>query len=704
MRNAFEAEGEIRGTDLLAALVALWREGASGTLQFSRSGATAGFDIAAGDVVRTASSDSRFDTAAILVRAGKLDQPTLERLPVGQGGDRAAVALQTGVLTRREWRWGEKIRAVEVLSDLLTWLEGDYWFFRTGAQDASEFRLTIPRLVLELFLRSRDRNLILHYLGGADVPLARAAAFDAEFPSFGLTADAESVVQLIDGERTAEEIASEAPADAFAVEKLLAALVTLGLVHPEFAPGEEPAAAPPFPEGHADDAARADDPAPDAAPAHGDDDEGDEDVEARTLSADRNADDAAPTPQLPPSEPDSAAPEPPTESAPASDLRIAEDDAEESLAGGSFEEAAAADSYDDEYEEDEPEPGDEDSSLDDREFDHDGGAAPASPSMDAGPSRFDAMETGSDRERDLGDEPIRGASPAREAGLEGDDREDREDSPAEAPSDLLGLDEAAPSPPLPFERPLDTMTGVGGPERPRPRSGGVWLWVLALLAVAVIAAVLWRSREAGPAEPAKTAAGPTAVPTAVELSATAAAPAAAAAPSPTAMRIGPTARPAAVAAVPSAAPARPTAPPTAAPPPAAARHAMSPAPAAGKTVPAPPAPRPRSSAPPVPGSDASRQAWVDRAERDQRRYVQEGKARFAVQLELACEVPSLADAFQHDRPANSMWLLATPYQGRSCFRVLWGRYSTREEASRGLARAPSFFSTPRNHPAVVPIR
>jgi len=84
--------------------------------------------------------------------------------------------------------------------------------------------------------------------------------------------------------------------------------------------------------------------------------------------------------------------------------------------------------------------------------------------------------------------------------------------------------------------------------------------------------------------------------------------------------------------------------------------------------------------------------------------VQEGKARFAVQLELACEVPSLADAFQHDRPAGSMWLLATPYQGRTCFRVLWGRYSSREEASRGLARAPSFFSTPRNHPAVVPVR
>jgi septal ring-binding cell division protein DamX len=101
---------------------------------------------------------------------------------------------------------------------------------------------------------------------------------------------------------------------------------------------------------------------------------------------------------------------------------------------------------------------------------------------------------------------------------------------------------------------------------------------------------------------------------------------------------------------------------------------------------------------------ASRQDWLDRAEKDRKRFVQQGKARYAVQLELACEVPSLVDAFQHDRPAGSMWLLATPFEGRTCFRVLWGRYATPKEAARGLAKSPGFFATPRNHPAVVPVR
>ena len=171
------------------------------------------------------------------MRAGKLEAATLERIAAPEGGDRALLALQAGVLTRREWRWGEKIRAVEILSDLLTWLDGEYWFFRTTEDEAPEARLPIPRLILELFLRSRDRSLVLHYLGGVDVPIARADTFDEEFATFGLTADAESVVRLIDGKSSAAEIASEAPAEPFAVEKLLAALVTLGLVHPEFAPG-----------------------------------------------------------------------------------------------------------------------------------------------------------------------------------------------------------------------------------------------------------------------------------------------------------------------------------------------------------------------------------------------------------------------------------------------------------------------------------
>jgi hypothetical protein len=51
-----------------------------------------------------------------------------------------------------------------------------------------------------------------------------------------------------------------------------------------------------------------------------------------------------------------------------------------------------------------------------------------------------------------------------------------------------------------------------------------------------------------------------------------------------------------------------------------------------------------------------------------------------------------------------MWVVTTSFRGKNCFRVLWGRYSTREAAERALPGAPAFFSTQRNRPMAVPIR
>lgn len=244
MKTFFDGGGDLRDLDPLAALVTAWRTSSAGALRFERAGASAGFDLLSGELVGVYSSDPRFETSAILVRAGKLAADAVDRLSVPEGGDATAAAVQAGILTRREWKWGEKIRAIEVLSDLLTWSDGRYEFDSAAIREAGEFRLPIPRLLLELFLRSRDRHLVEHQLGPSDVPLRRAGSFEEDFGTFGLTADAESVVRLIDGRSTAREISQQAPADEFAVSKLLAALVTLGLVQPVAQSEQEREAAP----------------------------------------------------------------------------------------------------------------------------------------------------------------------------------------------------------------------------------------------------------------------------------------------------------------------------------------------------------------------------------------------------------------------------------------------------------------------------
>ena len=248
MRTAFERDGDIRSVDLAAAFASLWRERATGALTFSQADQSVRFDILGGVVVGVSTTDPSFETGEVLVRAGKLDPSALEGRRSKSVAERALAAREQGLVTERDWRWGEKIRAVEILADLLTWLEGRYSFDPEETPEADELRLGIERLLLELFLRSRDREFIHQSLGATDAPLQRAEDFDESFPALGLTSDALAVVSAIDGRATAAEICRRVPPDPFSVQKLLAALTTLGLVHPEYAAEAKPRTArPPAP-------------------------------------------------------------------------------------------------------------------------------------------------------------------------------------------------------------------------------------------------------------------------------------------------------------------------------------------------------------------------------------------------------------------------------------------------------------------------
>jgi hypothetical protein len=569
MNVRFERTGEIRDVDLLGALVALWRDRASVTLEFTRGTKTAGFDISEGEIVASFSADPRFEAAAILVRAGKLPAAALERLAVPEGSDRAMAAMHSGALTKREWKWGEKIRAIEVLSDLLAWNDGRYIAEPDTRSVSGDFRLPIPRLLLELFLRSRDRALVDHQLGNPDAPLARSEDFDAQFSTFGLTADAESVVRLIDGRSTAREIGSKAPADAFAVEKLLAAFVTLGLLRPGDVPSDEgagaAAAAPPASEGA---------PQPPGAEQTGTPEYFDAPME-------RPAEEPStwpPTLHDLTELPESAPPEP---------VATPEDEVE----------------------------------------------APSAGALDASKAR--ALE----------------AAPVHA------------DLPTEVEPPWDTLEPGASEPILErVENPVDLA--------PRRGQGPLLIGVFFALAAGVAAVLFFRSRAgdsgAAPVQPAPTLAAP--VPSQAPLPTEAPQPTQVPAPTPR-----PTAR---------VAPTKPTRP----------------APGVGPAVVSAKAPTPAAAAAP------ERKPWLDRAEASRRRLASEPNTRYAVQLLLACEVSTLEGAFRHEQPAGSMWVLTTDHKGRTCFKVLWGRFGSPEEARRAKDRVPLHFVSSSNRPAVVAVR
>lgn len=256
MRPVFDAAGAVASLDVLSALCTVGRGGASGTATFVGSAGETiryGFD---GGVLVALETPPETSPAEVLIRAGKVQRATYEALTVGDFEDRYAVAAASGVLSKREALWGIKIAAIETLAAILGWTDGTYTFEEGAAEPMQPvFRLAVDHWILELFLRSSDRALVLRKIGATDIPVARVDGFAEGFSALGLTADADAVIEAIDGARTIEQIVKRSRSDEFATLKLLGALMALGLIHPILeappqglprpAEPREPVAAPP---------------------------------------------------------------------------------------------------------------------------------------------------------------------------------------------------------------------------------------------------------------------------------------------------------------------------------------------------------------------------------------------------------------------------------------------------------------------------
>jgi hypothetical protein len=233
VRPVFDDAGDLASVDVLSALCAVGRGGASGEVQFTGADGEFvryGFDRGVLVDVETPPENS---PAEVLIRAGKIQRITYEALTVGDVEDRFAVAVASGVISRREAGWGIKIAAIETLARVAASAEGSYTFAEGPPNPMQpSFRLPVDHWILELFLRSNDRSFVLRKIGATDIPVARVDGFAEGFAALGLTADADAVIEGIDGVRTIEKVVKRSRADEFATLKLLAALMTLGLIHP----------------------------------------------------------------------------------------------------------------------------------------------------------------------------------------------------------------------------------------------------------------------------------------------------------------------------------------------------------------------------------------------------------------------------------------------------------------------------------------
>jgi septal ring-binding cell division protein DamX len=72
-----------------------------------------------------------------------------------------------------------------------------------------------------------------------------------------------------------------------------------------------------------------------------------------------------------------------------------------------------------------------------------------------------------------------------------------------------------------------------------------------------------------------------------------------------------------------------------------------------------------------------------------------------LQVLIACETENILKARNATRPDGPLFVVPFRLQGRSCWRVCWGRYGDRDAAHAAAAAMPPYFTTAGLTPVVV---
>lgn len=75
-----------------------------------------------------------------------------------------------------------------------------------------------------------------------------------------------------------------------------------------------------------------------------------------------------------------------------------------------------------------------------------------------------------------------------------------------------------------------------------------------------------------------------------------------------------------------------------------------------------------------------------------RQFLATASGNFTVQIQILCDTSNLDKAMRAG--GSEVWFVPQSISGRPCFRVLWGRFNTREEAQRAMGQIPAGLRDP----------
>ncbi|HPR63787.1 MAG TPA: hypothetical protein PK014_06155 [Thermoanaerobaculia bacterium] len=235
-------EGTFGVVDPITLLSHLWKTNFSGAVKIEEGEIHRIIYVDEGAVISLASNhpDEKIDD--ILISEGKITRDHI-RQALEESGSFASLPEQLlgmGFLTRMEMQ-DAFIQQLQILFSHIISRPGAIYSLVEGYKPARTLTFTypIPRVIMDFFSRTDNRDLVIDILGNPEVGLTFEHSKINVYKSLEMGSDADELVALMDGRRTMAEMAAQSKWKEFDVYRLYALFLSLGLAA-RTRPGEFP--------------------------------------------------------------------------------------------------------------------------------------------------------------------------------------------------------------------------------------------------------------------------------------------------------------------------------------------------------------------------------------------------------------------------------------------------------------------------------
>lgn len=221
-------KGSIRDSSLAEIFLKLYRQKREGILHVTSGGRIKVFYIKDGEIKQGVSNEKEENPINVLIEHGFISQNAFESLK-NRPGEFESVLQNAGILTKTDLRKAFELRIEKMISSLLNWEDGEFFFFDDRLPSyLGEEGVSIKNVIRKAIYGISDRKKLLHYLPDLETPLSTIP-----FPVEDLDEREKKVLSTFLSPKKIRDALNELPYDEFHSLKVIFFLKIMGLLQEE---------------------------------------------------------------------------------------------------------------------------------------------------------------------------------------------------------------------------------------------------------------------------------------------------------------------------------------------------------------------------------------------------------------------------------------------------------------------------------------